>query len=95
MDALTLPPAPSHFPQRHGLNCGNGDRNRAGCTLRVMLDRASRRCLPSDVLLAPADRAPAERERLGRGAARECSIPCGGMSLQAAILFCGCAEEGV
>jgi len=35
MDALTLSPAPLHFPQRHGLNCGNGDRARPGCPLRV------------------------------------------------------------
>ena len=35
MDALTLPPAPLHYPQRHGLNCGNGDRARPGCPLRV------------------------------------------------------------
>ena len=32
MDALTLPPAPLHFPQRHGLNCGNGDRARKSAT---------------------------------------------------------------
>src|SRR4030088_1650463 len=36
MDALTLPPTPLHYPQRHGLNCGNDDRARLGCPLRVV-----------------------------------------------------------
>src|SRR5260370_34663117 len=36
MDALTLSPAPLHFPQRDGLNCGNGHRAQSGCPLRVI-----------------------------------------------------------